>query len=126
MAKKYNQLRAQLSPAAQQLAAKRKLELLDELPLQELRQARSLSQADLAEILNVRQSSISKIERQTDMYLSTLRRFIGAMGGTLDLVATFPDGKIKISQIHEIETTPVQNSAMVQESGGDYESSQQD
>ena len=104
MAKKFNQLRSKMTTTAQALASQRKLELLNELPLQELRQARALSQTDIAEILNVKQSTVSKIEREADMYLSTLRRFIHAMGGTLDLVAKFPEGEVKISQLKDIDT----------------------
>ena len=112
MAKKFNELRKKMSPAARELAAKRKLELLEELPLQELRKARSLSQEDLAAVLKIKQSTVSKMERETDMYLSTLRRFIRAMGGTLDLVAKFPEGEVKISQLEDIDpSTPHKNNA---------------
>ena len=51
----------------------------------------------LAEMLKVQQPSIAKIEKRTDMYLSTLRSHIEAMGGELDVVARFPDGTVKIS-----------------------------
>jgi transcriptional regulator with XRE-family HTH domain len=101
MAKKFDELRKRMSPQAQESAEQRKQELLREMPLQELRQALAYSQADIAAILNVKQSSVSKIERETDMYISTLRRFIQAMGGTLDLVARFPDGEVKINHFKE-------------------------
>ncbi len=102
MAKKFSELRKNMSPAAQKSAEQRKLELLEEVPLQELRQALAFSQADIASILDINQSSVSKIERETDMYISTLRRFIQAMGGSLELVAKFPDGEVRINQIKDI------------------------
>ena len=76
------------------------------MPLHELRQARGLSQKDLAETLHVQQPSIAKLERRTDMYLSTLRGHIEAMGGELEIVARFPDGSVKISNFSDIENSP--------------------
>ena len=73
-----------------------------EMPLNELRQARGLSQKMLAEVLQVQQPSIAKIEKRTDMYLSTLRSHIEAMGGELDIVARFPDGTVKISNFSDL------------------------
>jgi len=102
MAKKFSELRKNMSAEAQESAVQRKLALLEEVPLQELRQALAFSQEDIASILEINQSSVSKIERETDMYLSTLRRFIQAMGGSLELVAKFPDGEVKINQINDI------------------------
>jgi len=104
VARKFNELRGKMSPIARDLSVKRKKELLEEIPLQELRQARSLSQEDLAAVLKVKQSTVSKMERETDMYLSTMRRFIRAMGGTLDLVARFPEGDVKIRQFKDIDS----------------------
>lgn len=77
--------------------------MLDEMPLKELRQARGLSQKMLAELLQVQQPSIAKIEKRTDMYLSTLRSLIEAMGGELDVVARFPDGTVKISHFSDLD-----------------------
>jgi DNA-binding XRE family transcriptional regulator len=79
--------------------------LLAEMPLNELRQARSLSQKMLAEVLHVQQPSIAKIEKRTDMYLATLRSHIEAMGGKLDIVARFPDGSVKISNFADLGKT---------------------
>lgn len=64
------------------------------MPLHELRRARELSQVALAEALDATQPEISKIEHRTDLYVSTLRRYIEAMGGRLDIVAHFPDGDV--------------------------------
>lgn len=62
-----------------------------DLSLAELRRARAMTQEQLASDLHVGQAAIAKLERRTDMYLSTLRRFVEAMGGQLELVANFPD-----------------------------------
>jgi transcriptional regulator with XRE-family HTH domain len=67
------------------------------MPLDQLRHALALSQAHLAEILHVDQPSISKLERRTDMMVSTLARFIEAMGGQLEMKAVFPTGEVKIT-----------------------------
>lgn len=61
------------------------------MTLQELRKARELTQVHMAKTLNVRQESISKLENRSDMMLSTLRGYIEAMGGELNLVVSFPD-----------------------------------
>ncbi|WP_278959506.1 XRE family transcriptional regulator [Aquipseudomonas alcaligenes] len=78
--------------------------MLTEMPLNELRQARGLSQKVLAEVLHVQQPSIAKLEKRTDMYISTLRSHIEAMGGQLEVIARFPDGAVKISNFAEIGT----------------------
>ena len=93
-----------LSPAAQVRVQERVISALQELPLQELRRARALSQVTLAELLDTTQPEISKIEHRTDLYLSTLRRYVEAMGGELDIVARFPDGSVRINQFEGIET----------------------
>ena len=102
MAKKFSDLRAKMKPEAQKRAAAMAKTMLAEMPLNELRQARGLSQKMLAEVLQVQQPSIAKIEKRTDMYLSTLRSHIEAMGGELDIVARFPDGSVKISNFADL------------------------
>ena len=97
MAKKFSELRAKLSPASRARAEAKAQTMLEEMPLYELRQARGLSQKMLAEVLHVQQPSIAKMEKRTDMYISTLRSHIEAMGGELEIVARFPDGAVKIS-----------------------------
>lgn len=102
MARKFSELTAKMSPAAQARAKARTEAMLAEMPLQELRHARGLSQETLAATLHVRQASISKLERRTDMYISTLRSHIRAMGGELEIVARFPEGDVKISNFAEV------------------------
>ena len=105
MAKKFRELTARKPPAWHAAVEARKRQLLAEMPLHELRRARQLSQKQLAEELGATQPEISKIEHRTDMYVSTLRRFIEAMGGQLDIIAHFPDGTVRITQFHELDTS---------------------
>ena len=65
--------------------------MAEEMTLQELRRARQMTQVKMAKRLGIAQKQISEIEKRTDMHISTLRRSIEAMGGTLSLVAQFPD-----------------------------------
>jgi len=88
----------------QERIRKRTEELLAELPLQELRQARAFSQKELAEVLGLNQATISKLERRADMYLSSLRRFIEAMGGELEITARFPEGWVRIQLFEELDS----------------------
>lgn len=103
MAKKWRTIREKMDPERQERIRKRTEELLDELPLQELRQARALSQQELAEVLGLNQATVSKLERRTDMYLSSLRRFVEAMGGELEISANFPDGKVRIQLFEDLD-----------------------
>lgn len=68
-----------------------------EQSLAEIRRARSFTQAQLAAILKAPQSQVSRIERQTDLYISTLARYLEAMGGHLELVGVFDDRRVKLS-----------------------------
>lgn len=104
MANKFTQLRSRMSPESQARAEAKAKVMLAEMPLNELRQARGLSQKMLADVLHVQQPSIAKMEKRTDMYLSTLRSHIEAMGGQLEVVARFPDGVVKISNFSDIGT----------------------
>lgn len=96
MAKKFTDLVAKRSPESNERATALYEKLRVDMPLHELRQARELSQDSLAKLLNVNQAAISKMERRADMYVSTLRNYIRAMGGELEIVATFPDGQVRI------------------------------
>jgi DNA-binding XRE family transcriptional regulator len=102
MSKKFSELRARMSPEARVRSDAQAEAMLAEMPLNELRQARGLSQKMLAEVLHVQQPSIAKIEKRTDMYLSTLRSHIEAMGGELEVVARFPDGAVRISNFSDL------------------------
>lgn len=101
MAKKFDELRQRMSPEARKRADELTAQLLAQMPLQELRRARSLTQEQLASTLGINQAAVSKLERRADMYLSTLRSYIEAMGGELRLVAAFPDGCVSIDRLGE-------------------------
>lgn len=91
-----------MSPEARTEVDAKVKALLAQLPLNELRHARQLSQEQLASVLHVKQASISKLERRTDMCISTLRNFIRAMGGELEIIARFPEGSVQINQFEEL------------------------
>lgn len=94
MGRKFSELRNKMSPSARAASEKEFRRLIEEMPLRQLRAARALTQENLANTLGVRQSEISKIEKRTDVYLSTLASYIRAMGGELELRAVFPRGEI--------------------------------
>lgn len=74
-----------------------------ELTLQELRKSLGISQTTVAEVLELSQGDVSKFERREDTYISTLRRYIEALGGKLELVAKFPNSKpVKIAHIGDL------------------------
>jgi DNA-directed RNA polymerase specialized sigma subunit len=75
----------------EEIAALKATLVREEASLQNLRVARERSQEQIAERLGVQQAAVSKIERRTDMYISSLRKFLQAMGGELDIIARFPD-----------------------------------
>ncbi|MDX9995672.1 MAG: XRE family transcriptional regulator [Rhodocyclaceae bacterium] len=100
MAKKFTELRSRMSPEAQARAAARAEAMLLEMQLQELRRARHVTQVEVARAMNVEQAAVSKLERREDMYVSTLREYVKALGGELKLVASFPDAEI---QVHPFE-----------------------
>lgn len=102
MARKFDELRAGMSSGARTRAEEKAQAMLDEMPLNELRQARGLSQKMLADVLHVQQPSIAKMERRTDMYISTLRSHIEAMGGELEVVARFPEGAVRITNFSDL------------------------
>jgi DNA-binding XRE family transcriptional regulator len=92
MARNYTELQAKINPASLADNRERVRNEIQRMALEELRNAKQLTQADMAEMLDVPQSSISRIEQRTDMYLSTLRNYIQAMGGMLQIQAVFPEG----------------------------------
>jgi DNA-binding XRE family transcriptional regulator len=92
-----------MSPAARAESERVFRKMLAEMPLHRLRNARELTQENLAHTLGLKQGDISKMERRTDMYVSTLASYIKAMGGTLEIRAIFPDGGVvKINQFEEL------------------------
>jgi transcriptional regulator with XRE-family HTH domain len=76
---------------------------LEDMPLAELRQTRKFTQQQIAKTLKINQASVSKMESQSDMYLSTIRKYIEALGGELEIVAKFPEERIKVEKIENLE-----------------------
>ena len=98
MAKQYKQLRNKMSSKRQKKNEREARKMIAEIALQELRRSLDLTQEEVARILNIKQASVSKLEKQEDMYISTLNQFIIALGGSLKLVATFADKEVVIDQ----------------------------
>jgi predicted XRE-type DNA-binding protein len=81
-------------------AARRTRELLGELLLSEIRQSAGKSQQQVADLLGIKQPSLSKLEKQKDMQISTLRKIVAALGGELEVLARFPQGTVRIEQFN--------------------------
>jgi DNA-binding XRE family transcriptional regulator len=96
MAKKFAELRTEMTPEAQARSAAMAEGMLVEMQLQELRKSRHFTQVELAQVLSVEQAAVSKLERREDMFVSTLRDYIKALGGELHMVASFPDAEIRV------------------------------
>lgn len=88
MAKKLDDVMKALPKTRQQRVEARAMELAT---LKDLRQAAQQTQAQMAATLGVRQDTISRLEKRSDMLLSTMRHYVESMGGQLELVAKFPD-----------------------------------
>ncbi len=106
MAKNFNTLLKKMTPEQRARVEEGFQKLKAELPLQALREARGLTQTQLAESMDIPQSAVSKMERQADMYISTLRRFVEAMGGELDIAVRFGDQSVRVTQLGEPNTPP--------------------
>lgn len=103
MKRNFNELFSKMKPEAQERVKARSGELLQEMALADLRRAQASTQQQLAKALGVNQAWISRVERQTDMYLSTLRTYIEALGGELEVSARFDDCLVRLNQFAEIE-----------------------
>jgi transcriptional regulator with XRE-family HTH domain len=104
---------ARLPTAEQAAIKKRSAELINKaVTLQQMRKARALTQKKLAKKLGVGQVAISKLESRSDLLLSTLRTYIEAMGGTLDLIVRFPNGQpVKLVTIGVEDEDPIPKTA---------------
>ena len=101
----FNELTKGFSPERKARVAARVSQLKADMPLHELRQARERSQQDLARELNVGQPAVAKLERRADMYVSNLRRYVEALGGSLEITARFPEGSVNITNFGELGGT---------------------
>ena len=99
----FAELRARMTRTAQARANAEALRLEVEMDLAEVRRALQLSQEEIAQILEIGQASVAKMEKRADMYVRTLRRFIEAMGGELEIVARFHGNRtVKIRNFAEL------------------------
>ena len=89
---KWSHIKARSKPETRARIEAEAQRLSDDLHLSQLRKARGLTQETMAELLGVSQAEVSKMERRTELYVGTLRKFIEAMNGELVIAARFADG----------------------------------
>src|SRR5437016_10527215 len=100
-----NEIIRKLSPAERKKVEDRAAEIIaEEMSLRDLRKARKLTQARIAKRLGITQDSVSRLEKRSDLLLSTLRKTVKAMGGDVRIVAEFPDrAAVVVSELSEDE-----------------------
>ena len=101
MAHKFENLERKLAPKRVKAAKAKAKDIMAEMLLAEIRNEVGLTQQHLSEALGIKQPSLSKLESQADMQISTLQRIIQALGGHLELIAHMPCGDIRISQFKD-------------------------
>ena len=102
MAKSFDELANRvMSAKSRACAARRTKELLAEMLLSEIRKLAGKSQGELARALGMKQPSLSKLESQDDMQISTLKKIIEALGGEVHIIAQFPEAKMRINQFDD-------------------------
>ena len=101
MARNFKELEANMRPESLARAKARAKEMMAEMLLAEIRRAVGLTQEEVAASLGIKQPSLSRLESQEDMQISTLRRLIAALGGELEIIAHLPGGAIRITQFHD-------------------------
>jgi Helix-turn-helix domain len=98
MARKLGELTAGWSPERLASVKARAEEMLREMPLTSLRHHRDISQARLAEAMGTSERQVARIEHRSHLYLTALRKYVEAMGGTLEVTARFPESEIRLDQ----------------------------
>src|SRR5258706_14424183 len=104
MAKKFRELEAKMSAQARARSDAKTQKTIEEMALNELRRAMGITQERLAKALRINQAGGSKIERRSDIFVSTLRKAIEAMGGKMEIHAEFPAGEGRIRQFCGLAT----------------------
>jgi DNA-binding XRE family transcriptional regulator len=99
--KPFRSLLEGLAPERQERITQLKKQFEDEMALYELREALQLTQAQVARRLRMSQAAISKLERRSDMFLSTLRKVLEGMGADLEILAVFPAGTVRLTGLRE-------------------------
>ena len=108
MATNHRNIMKGLSPARRKkIKARAAVLIAEEMSLRDLRQALTLTQQRMAETLGIGQDGVSRLEKRSDLLLSTLRTYIEAMGGQLSLIAEFPDREpVTLTGLAAMETAP--------------------
>jgi hypothetical protein len=105
MATKWNDLKHKSSPEVRANLQREAHAELERIGFHKLRQARLQTQVAVAERLNIGQGAVSRMEKQSDFLLSTLREYVGALGGKLELRVVFPDADFEIDTLAPAPST---------------------
>jgi transcriptional regulator with XRE-family HTH domain len=107
-----NEVIRKLNPAERKKVEDRAAEIIaEEMSLRDLRKARKLTQARVAKTLGITQDSVSRLEKRSDLLISTLRKTVKAMGGEVRIVAEFPDrAPVVLSDLSEEDAPPRKSS----------------
>jgi hypothetical protein len=105
MATKWNDLKHKSSPEVRANLQREAHAELERIGFHKLRQARQQTQVAIAERLKVGQGAVSRMEKQSDFLLSTLREYVGALGGKLELRVVFPDADFEIETLAPATST---------------------
>ncbi len=97
----FSELTKDFTPERRARLAAKAAELRETMTLEELRKARSLSQEEMAATLDVGQPAVARLEKRTDMHVSNLRRYVEALGRTVEITARFPDASVALTNIGE-------------------------
>jgi transcriptional regulator with XRE-family HTH domain len=111
--KNLDRIRKAMSPERRRKIKARATEIMaEEMTLRELRKAMSRTQATVGEMLGIGQEGVSRLEQRSDLLLSTLRSYVEAMGGSLTLIAEFPDRQpVALAGIAKMDTAPPRSSS---------------
>lgn len=101
MARKFRELEAKMPRESLVRAKARAKEMMAEMMLAEIRKTVGLTQEELAALLGIKQPTLSRLESQDDMYVSTLRRLVEGLGGQLEIIAHLPGGDIRLTQFDD-------------------------
>jgi transcriptional regulator with XRE-family HTH domain len=113
MATNWKDIRRKHSPEVEERIRQEVKDAARVMTLYQVREARNLTQVNLAKVLEINQGAVSRMEKRADMYVSTLRNFIQAMGGRLQVKAIFPEGEVEIEQFGAVaEPLPGSQDAM--------------
>lgn len=102
----FSNLTKKFTPARRARVAAKAAELREQMTLEELRKSRDLSQEQVAEAMDIGQPAVAKLEKRADMHVSNLRRYVEAMGGTLEITAKFRDVSVVIDQDGDAAKSP--------------------